>query len=105
MASPITASCADFKYFTKDPNCPHCFLWDVEVSENPTSWRWHVQGKRHKEKKEELKVEEASSEKPKKTPPKGAGKRRQRSPSVSSRTGSEESPRVNTSQPERDRRP
>ena len=76
MASPIIASCPDYKYFTKDPNYPHCCLCDVEVSENPTSWRWHVQGRQHKRKKEKLKVEE--------TPPEGAGKRRRsKSPSCS----------------------
>ena len=76
MASLITASCPDYKNFQKDPNYPHCCLCDVEVSENPTSWRWHVQGKQHNRKKEKLKVEEA--------PPKGAGKRhRSRSPSCS----------------------
>ena len=83
MASPITASCPDYKYLKKDPNHPHCCLCYVEVSEIPTSWTWHVQGKQHKPKNEKLKLEEA--------PPKGARKRRQRSPSVSSRTGSEES--------------
>ena len=83
MASPITASCPDYKYFKKDPNYPHCCLCDVKVSEDPFTWRWHVQGKQHKRKKEKLKVEEA--------PPKGAGGRRERSPSVTSRKGSEES--------------
>ena len=37
----------------------------------------------------------AGKPKPKKAPPRGAPKRRQRSPSVSSRTSSEESPRLN----------
>ena len=37
----------------------------------------------------------AQKSKPKKAPPQGARKRRQRSPSVSSRTSSEESPRLN----------